>query len=106
LIDDTGASGYAGNKLNFFSNQGEELFFAFSDKSYSYRKDNGDWGYAGNFDEVAKSSGARVGKNPLVIKIEGIAENGDIVLGNEQLSVIKKLTADPRNQLLGGVILR
>ncbi len=106
LIDDTGASGYAGNKLNFFSNQGEELFFAFSDKSYSYRKDNGDWGYAGNIDEVAKSSGARVGKNPLVIKIERIAENGDIVLGNEQLSVIKKLTADPRNQLLGGVILR
>jgi len=52
------------------------------------------------------TSGARVGKNPLDIKIEGIAENGDIVLGNEQLSVIKKLTADPRNQLLGGVILR
>jgi len=106
LIDDTGASGYAGNKLNFFSTQGEELFFAFSDKSYSYRIDNGDWGYAGNFDEVAKSSGVRVGKNPLVIKIEGIAENGDIVLTNEQLSLIKKLSDDPRNQLLGGVILR
>ena len=104
LIDDTDARRYAGNKLHFFSKQGEKFFFAFSDKSYSYRKDNGDWGYAGNFDQVAKSSGARVGKNPLVIDIEGIAENGNIVLTNEQLSLIKKLSDDPRNQLLGGVI--
>ena len=68
------------------------------------RKDNGDWGYAGNFDQFAKSSGARVGKNQRVIDIEGIAENGNIVFTNEQLSLIKKLSDDPRNQLLGGVI--
>jgi len=104
LIDDTDASGYAGTTVQFFSEQGDEFFFAFSDKSYAYRKDNGDWGYAGNFDQVAKSSGARVGKNPLVIKIEGKTGNGNIVLTNEQLSLIKKLSDGPMNQLLGGVI--
>jgi hypothetical protein len=104
LIDDTDAGRYAGNTVQFFSEQGEEFFFAFSDKTYSYRNENGDWGYAGNFDQVAKSSGARVGKNPLVIKIEGKTGNGNIILGNEQLSVIKKISENPMNQLLGGVI--
>ena len=103
LVDYTDASGYAGNELHFISEQGDEFFFAFSDKSYSYRKANGDWGYAGNFDQVAKFSGARVGENPLVIDIGGIAENGNIVLTSEQLSLIKKLSDDPRNQFLGGV---
>ncbi len=93
-------------KLRFFLKQGEGFLFAFSNKTKSFRNDNGDWGYASNFEDIAGYSADRVGKNPLVIKIEGIAKNGDIVLGNEQLSVINKLTADPRNHLLGGVILR
>jgi hypothetical protein len=104
LIDDTGVGRYAKTTVQFFSEQGEEFFFAFSDKTYSYRKENGDWGYAGNFDEVAKSSGGRVGKNPLVIKIEGKTGNGNIIFGNKQLSAIKKLSENPMNQLLGGVI--
>jgi len=104
LIDDTDASGYAGSTVQFFSEQGEEFFFAFSDKTYSYRNENGDWGYAGNIDEVDKSSGGRVGENPLVIKIEGKTGNGSIILGNKQLSVIKKLSENPMNQLSGGVI--
>jgi hypothetical protein len=104
LIDDTDASGYAGTTVQFFSEQGEEFFFAFSDKTYSYRNENGDWGYAGNFDEVTKSSRGRVGKNPLVIEIEGKTGNGNIILSNKQLSVIKKLFENPMNQLLGGVI--
>ena len=90
--------------MQFFSEQGEEFFFAFSDKTYSYRKENGDWGYAGNFDEVDKSPGTRVGENPLVIRIERKTESGNIILGNEQLSVINKLSENPMNQLLGGVI--
>ncbi len=53
---------------------------------------------------INNSAGARMGKNPLVIDIEGIAENGNIVLTNEQLSLIKKISDDPRNQLLGGVV--
>jgi len=106
LIDNTDAGKYAGNKFRFISKQGEEFLFTFSNKTKSFRNDNGDWGYASNFEDIAGYSADRVGKNPLVIKIEGIAENGDIVLGNEQLSVINKLTADPRNHLLGGVILR
>jgi len=104
LIAETDASRFAGTKPRFFSVQGEEIFFKFSEKTRSSRKDNGDWGYPGKFKEAVKSSVDRVGKNPLVIKIEEIAESGDIVLGNEQLSVIKKLSEDPRNQLLGGVI--
>jgi len=92
--------------LRFISKQEKEFFFAFTNKTKSFRNDNGDWGYTSNFEDIAGNSADRVGKNPLVIKIEEIAENGNIVLGNEQLSVIKKLTADPRNQLLGGVILR
>jgi hypothetical protein len=104
LIDDTDASGYTGTTVQFFSEQGEEFFFAFSDKTYSYRKENGDWGYAGNFDEVDKSPGTRVGENPLVIRIERKTENGNIILGKKQISVIEKLITDPRNQLLGGVI--
>jgi len=104
LIDDTDASGYAGTTVHFFSEQGEEFFFAFSDKTYSYRSKNGDWGYVDNFDEVAKSSSDRVGENPLVIKIEGKTGNGNIILSNKQLSVINKLSENPMNQLLGGVI--
>jgi len=53
---------------------------------------------------INNSAGTRVGETPLVIDIEGIAQNGNIVLTNEQLSLIKKLSDDPRNQLLGGVI--
>jgi hypothetical protein len=104
LINNSGTGKYAEKNPRIFSVQGEEIFFKFSEKTRSSRKDNGDWGYAGNFKQIAKSSVDRVGKNPLVIKIEEIAENGDIVLGNEQLSVIKNLSDDPRNQLLGGVI--
>ena len=104
LIDDTDASGYAGTTVQFFSEQGEEFFFVFSDKTFSYRNENGDWGNADNFDQVAKSSSGRVGKNPLVIKIEGKTGNGNIILSNKQLSVIKKLSENPMNQLLGGVI--
>ena len=104
LIDNTDSSRYTGNKLHFFSEQGEEFFFAFSDKTNSYRNENGDWGYADNFDEVARSSGARVGINPLVIKIKGRTGNGNIILGNKQLTLIKQLSENPMNQVLGGVI--
>ncbi len=53
---------------------------------------------------INNSAGTRVGETPLVIDIEGIAENGNIVFTNEQLSLIRKLSDNPRNQLLGGVI--
>lgn len=53
---------------------------------------------------INNSAGTRVGKNPLVIRIERKTENGNIILGKKQMSVIKKLITVPRNQLLGGVI--
>ncbi len=104
LITEKDASRFTGNKPRFFSEQDEEFFINFSDKNRSSRNNNGDWGYADSFNAVAKTSVDRVGKNPLVIKIKGVAENGNIILGNDQISLIKNLSENPRHQLLGGVI--
>jgi predicted dinucleotide-binding enzyme len=46
-----------------------------------------------------------VGKRPLVLKADTAGEMGDIVLAAEQWSLLRKVMADPRHQLAGGIIV-
>ncbi len=104
LIDDTETGISPGEKRRFIKEQGDEFRFAFTDKTKSFRNDYGDWGYSEVFAKGAKSSVARVGNNPLVLKIERVTQNGDIILDDDQLSLIQKVSDNPENQLLGGII--
>lgn len=104
LIDDTKTGISPGGKKRFISEHGEEFFFAFADKSRSFRNEHGDWGYSEVFTKDAKPSISRVGYNPLVMKIEKLSKDSDIVLSDEQISLIKKVSENPENQLLGGLI--
>ena len=48
---------------------------------------------------------ARAGNNPLVLNIKRVTKDGGIVLTDKQLSIIRKVAEDPRNQLSGGVLI-
>jgi hypothetical protein len=104
LIDDTKTGIPPEKKRRFITPQGDEFRFAFTDKTKSFRNDNGDWEYLEVFAKGAKSSVARVGNNPLVMKIEQLTQNGDIILADDQISWLQKVSENPDNQLLGGVI--
>ena len=104
LINDTGISMSSGKTLRFVSEKEEEFVFVFSDKTKSFRSVNGDWGYPALFQRGAKSSVERAGNNPLVVRIKRMADDGAIILPNDQWLLLQKISEDPRNQLLGGVI--
>lgn len=104
LIDDSEAGISPAKKRRFMREQGGEFRFAFTDKTRSFRNDFGDWGYPEVFAKSTKSIVDRVGNNPLVMKIERISQDGDIILDDEQLSLIQKVSGNPENQLLGGII--
>jgi hypothetical protein len=104
LIKDKGDPLEDDKKLRFVSEKGEEIVFAFSDQTKSFRSVNGDWGYSDTFERGAKSLVERAGHNPLVIRIVGIAHDNAIVIPDHQLALLQRISDDPRNQLLGGVI--
>ena len=46
-----------------------------------------------------------VGENPLVLHIERVDANGAAVLTDRQISVVRRLSEDPRNRLAGGILI-
>jgi hypothetical protein len=84
---------------------GEAVAFPFSELTRAFRAAHGDWGYVRAFERDAKPVVDRAGTNPLVLRIKGIADNGDMVITGEQQALLQAVIDDPRHQLLGGVIV-
>jgi hypothetical protein len=104
LINDTGtAIGTAGDR-HFVTGQGVEFHFTFAAQSQAFRKQHGDWGYADFFSRDANALVTRAGTNPLVLVVKQLSTGGEIILSDKQVSVIERVSADPQNRLLGGVI--
>jgi len=104
LIDDTRAGITPEKKLHFVSEQGEDIFFDFDDKSRSFRNKHGDWGYLKAFDKDAKALVSRAGKNPIILKIGNLTNKGNIILLDDQISLIREVMRNSENRFLGGVV--
>lgn len=104
LISDVEINLPPGKNVRVMSEHGEALSVVFSDQTKALRNTHGDWRYFKGFEKKAKPFVERTGTNPLVIKMNGMTEKGDIIVASEQHAVLRKVLQDSRNQLLGGII--
>ena len=93
------------NKLNFVSEKGENFIFDFDDVSSSFRDQYGDWGYLNTFEKQNDELVKRAGTNPLILDLGKQSNKGEIILSQAQLALIKSISNDPANRILGGVII-
>lgn len=84
---------------------GAAVTIPFSEQTRAFRAAHGDWGVVRDFERDAKPVVERAGANPLVLRIRDVAENGDLLIADEQRALLQKVIEDPRTQLLGGVIV-
>ena len=91
-------------KKRLISEQGKEVTFTFAYKNGAIENGLGDWEYAGVFDKEANNLSLKVGDNPLILTIEKLSANGEIILSDDQISLINRVAGNPENQLLGSVI--
>lgn len=105
LIQDSAVDMQSDKNRRLVTESGAEVPIPFSAQTRAFRSAHGDWGYVRDFEKDAKPVVDRAGTNPLVLRIKDIADNGDMVMAGEQRALLQKVIDDPRNQLLGGVIV-
>jgi len=105
LIQDSANAMQPDRYRRLVTESGAAVPILFSDQTRAFRAAHGDWGTVHAFERGAKPFVDRAGNNPLVLHIKDIADNGDLLIASEQWALLQKVLDDPRNQLLGGVIV-
>lgn len=105
LIQDSAIAMQPDKNRRLVTESGEEVTILFSEQTRAFRAAHGDWAYVHDFEKGTKPIVDQAGTNPLVLRIKDNSDNGDMVMTAEQRALLKKVIDDPRNQLLGGVIV-
>ena len=95
LVSKAAIDVYPGKNQRFISDHGEEYYFSFFNNIEIIKKESD---YAEVFDVTDSSLVESAGNNPLVLNIKRVTKDGGVVLTDKQLSIIRKVAEDPRNQ--------